>query len=381
LTPPAGGFSAAGCRISGAVEHDEVAAKTLERNFVRLQPDAPPVILRGSGGDLTEIENVLTSEIGPPDILVGGPPCQGFSCVGRSRINGLRKGGFRADPRNKLYKHFLELAMHWKPRAIVMENVPGMMSVGDQNVAEEVANDMAELGYRVGYAILNAAWYGVPQYRERLFFMGLRNDLKHLPEMPVTTHAALPAPGYRKPVSASNRTFDFVKDSEIHVLQGENPLLVTSVQDALKDLPLLKDHLQYAELTGQLLLKDLAVVDHKPRIVGSLPEPPPYKEDPRTDYARFMRHWPGLPESESVMDHEIRITRRDFETFRQMEPGDKYPAALEIAKRRHEEKLDEEVKRRGIKPKTEEYQQLNDTLWKEIVPPYPEHQYKPGFPR
>ncbi|MEZ4294647.1 MAG: DNA cytosine methyltransferase [Polyangiaceae bacterium] len=67
----------------------------------------------------------------------------------------------------------MDAARFWKPAAVVMENVSGMIQVGDERVAESVAAELASCGYRVGYALLNAVWYGVPQFRERLFFIGL----------------------------------------------------------------------------------------------------------------------------------------------------------------------------------------------------------------
>ena len=114
--------------------------------------------------------------------MIGGPPCQGFSRIGRAKLDwlrdeGYREDGFEEDPRNELYKIFLAAVRHWKPRAFVMENVPGILSLGGHNVAEDIGGDLNESGYRVGYAVLNAVWYGVPQFRERLFFVGIRHDL------------------------------------------------------------------------------------------------------------------------------------------------------------------------------------------------------------
>ena len=73
-----------------------------------------------------------------PDIVIGGPPCQAFSRLGRAKLNSLSDDGFRGDPRNVLYRRFLGVVERWRPRAVVMENVPGMLSVSGTNYADVV---------------------------------------------------------------------------------------------------------------------------------------------------------------------------------------------------------------------------------------------------
>lgn len=95
------------------------------------------------------------------DIVVGGPPCQGFSMANRQRLID--------DPRNKLYKSYVEIVKRVQPKFFVMENVKGMLSVADQ-----VKEDFREIGYEVECHILNAKDFGVPQSRERLIYIGNR---------------------------------------------------------------------------------------------------------------------------------------------------------------------------------------------------------------
>jgi len=95
------------------------------------------------------------------DIVVGGPPCQGFSMANRQRLID--------DPRNKLYKSYVEIVKRVQPKFFVMENVKGMMSV-----AEQVKEDFQAIGYSVECQVLNAKDYGVPQNRERLIYIGNR---------------------------------------------------------------------------------------------------------------------------------------------------------------------------------------------------------------
>jgi DNA (cytosine-5)-methyltransferase 1 len=350
------GFQAAGCEIVGAVDMDETAARTYAENLGRLQPGALPVVLSGDEGnveDQLDLERLASR--GRPDILIGGPPCQGFSRVGRAKLDSLTEQGHSADPRNDLYLRFLDAADLWKPLAVVMENVPGMLSIGGRNVADEAAADLADRGYRVGYAVLNAVWYGVPQYRERLFFVGLHSDLRRDPSMPRATHfSALPS-GYVRPIAEWTVPLPFIKHSELPVDTAAASIPATTSRDALEDLPPLRGHL----------------VELSKRSNGA-PASTEYAHEPRSRFARIMRSWPGLPLLNAVQDNIIRRTPRDYDTFRRMLPGDRYPAALTIARNR----LQEELKRLATVgsaplPGTPEYVAVE----RRIVPPYPEETF------
>ena len=114
-------------------------------------------------GDIREvvenIEDLL--RFSKPSIVVGGPPCQGFSEANRQRLID--------DPRNHLYKSFVEVVQKTQPPFFVMENVKGMMKV-----ATQVIEDFSKIGYKTSAHVLNAKNYGVPQNRERLIYIGNR---------------------------------------------------------------------------------------------------------------------------------------------------------------------------------------------------------------
>ena len=114
-------------------------------------------------GDINDIVKNLDNLIKYKnvDIVVGGPPCQGFSMANRQRLID--------DPRNHLYKSFVEVVCKTQPKFFVMENVKGMLSV-----AEQVKDDFRNIGYELEYHVLNAKDYGVPQNRERLIYIGNR---------------------------------------------------------------------------------------------------------------------------------------------------------------------------------------------------------------
>ena len=152
------GFTQEGFVTSLANDIQEVCVDTYAHNH----PETPRnrIIL----GDIKEkvvdhVENLLDGV--KIDVVVGGPPCQGFSMANRQRLID--------DPRNVLYKYFVQTVEKVQPPFFVMENVKGMLSVKDQ-----VIEDFEAIGYKVAAHVLNAKDYGVPQNRERLIYIGNR---------------------------------------------------------------------------------------------------------------------------------------------------------------------------------------------------------------
>lgn len=112
------------------------------------------------------------------DLIIGGPPCQGFSVAGKRIID---------DERNMLYKNFVRFVDYFKPKAFVMENVPNILSIGGGIVRDSIVKDFSDLGYKVVYQVLIASDYGTPQNRRRAFFVGLKNGSTfYFPEKSVT---------------------------------------------------------------------------------------------------------------------------------------------------------------------------------------------------
>lgn len=98
------------------------------------------------------------------DVIIGGPPCQGFSVAGKRSVE---------DERNKLYKAFVNFVNCFRPNAFVMENVPNILSIGKGIVRDSIIKDFEQLGYKVSVKIITASDYGVPQNRRRAMFVGL----------------------------------------------------------------------------------------------------------------------------------------------------------------------------------------------------------------
>jgi len=357
------GFHAAGCRILAAVDIDEMAGRTFATNFEALQPEHPPEVFAGTTstkhGDLVRFNLEDLHRRHRPDVLIGGPPCQGFSRVGRGKLDSLSEDGYAGDIRNALYERFMDAAGIFQPKAVVMENVPGMLSVDGESVADAAAADLIKRGYRVGYAALNVVWYGVPQFRERLFFVGIRKDLAIHPSLPPTTHRSVLPSGYTRPETALFLPFEDMHH-ELSIDASGGTLQATTVSEALGDLPPIADHL-----------------DRKPVPRGDFRHTRNYRKGAQVStFASLMRSWPGTedrPNKRSVNDHVVRRTPRDYETFRRMKPGDRYSEARKIARELFEAELERLRKRgRDTQPGSPEYEELE----RAFVPPYPEHMFK-----
>jgi DNA (cytosine-5)-methyltransferase 1 len=159
------GVEQAGFDVVAAVDVDPIHAAIHAINFpygAAICTDARAL----TGARLRELAGLGDEDI---DLVVGGPPCQGFSTMGKRALD---------DPRNDLVFHFARLVGELRPRAFVMENVPGMAIGGHASVLEALLDAFERLGYRIAAPprVLNAATYGVPQIRRRLFLLGARRD-------------------------------------------------------------------------------------------------------------------------------------------------------------------------------------------------------------
>ncbi len=138
---------------------------------------------------------------GGVDVVIGGPPCQGFSISGKRMID---------DPRNRLYKSFVQIVEYLKPKAFILENVPNLVSMGKGLIKDQIIQDFEKLGYRVVYKILKASDYGVPQNRKRVIFVGLMNGKAF--EFPEETHGE----GlYLKPYISSKEAIDDLPENTV----------------------------------------------------------------------------------------------------------------------------------------------------------------------
>lgn len=162
------GFEMAGFNILLGIDNDEKALETFRRNHKNAKTIC---------GDITQItyKKDIKDLIGNQtiDVIVGGPPCQGMSLSGPRKFD---------DPRNKLYLSYIRLVQEINPKAIVIENVPGLVALFKGQIKDHIIQEFTKMGYSIQYQILKADDYGVPQSRRRVIFVGIKNGVFHYPE-------------------------------------------------------------------------------------------------------------------------------------------------------------------------------------------------------
>ena len=160
------GFKLAGYQIVGGVDFNQPAIDTYSLNF----QDSI-----GYCGDLSKMDESKIQEIfgdiSNIDVIIGGPPCQGFSAANRWQKE-------MDDPRNRLFFEFVKFVDMAQPKAVVIENVQGIITRNNGYAKKRIYEIFEKRGYTVTHCILNAADYGVPQYRKRNFFVMLKSDTK-----------------------------------------------------------------------------------------------------------------------------------------------------------------------------------------------------------
>ena len=261
------GFQAAGYSMIGAIEKDKWAADTFKYNH----PAANVIV-----DDIAQIsDSVLLSNFNNKiDVLLGGPPCQGFSICNKN-------AGDPKDPRNSLFTEFLRTANLFKPKILVLENVPNLIKArtkSDARVTQIIEDELQKLDYNVYTSILHATDYGIPQIRKRLFIIGSKRHLK-------------------KPFPSAT-----------HSLNG-NLKKCPTLWDAISDLPLIE--------------------------AGGGREEMGYSEDPTNAYQKKLRN-----KSKKVFNHvSMKHSKRMVERFASMSWGDSthnVPAHLKPRKRNGE---------------------------------------------
>lgn len=171
------GFSAAGFAIKGFLELDAALRSIYKANFRACAE---------LGGNISAVsQDALrrhAQELGDIDVIIGGPPCQGFSLSGKRKVD---------DPRNTLFRHYLRFVEALQPKVAIVENVRLLTSMTGPSgtyVKDAIRGEFAAHGYSIRLFEINAKNYGVPQHRERVIFVAVRSDLGIEPSLPDETH-------------------------------------------------------------------------------------------------------------------------------------------------------------------------------------------------
>jgi len=261
------GFKRAGFRCLYGNDFNQFAIETFRFNHPEAWADANPIESVNSGA----VRKRLGLKKGQLSVITGGPPCQGFS------INAPER--FLDDPRNALFRHYLRFLDEFEPQALVFENVPGMLSLGDGHIFECVTREFERRGYHLNSRILFAAHYGVPQERWRLIIVGSRRKPATLPE---PTHFATGRANFR---GGKTMTFRLLPLEKAHLKPS------ATVADAISDLPRLQ--------------------------MGEGGEVVRYDNSPQSEYARLMRNG----NRETYNHYAAILAPQNIERLKYIPPG------------------------------------------------------------
>lgn len=239
----AGGLSIAlrntGFQIVLANEIDSTFAKTHQYNF----PEVPLLVK-----DINEITNDYLNNVlkgQDTDLVVGGPPCQGFSIFGKRRFVNTKDYNPRKDPRNFLVYQFIRIVKETRPKFFFMENVKGFTNLDKGLFIEEVKASFRKLGYnKIWCEIVCAADYGVPQERYRMFMIGNRLGIDF--EKPTPSHHPIGSGEYPEYTTVGDSIMDLV--GKENVLPNHTPLV---------HKPIVAERYSYVKEGCKLNVKDL----------------------------------------------------------------------------------------------------------------------------
>ncbi len=251
------GFEQAGYNIKLGVDNWDDATTTYKENF----PFAETIvkdISKLDGKELLSIAKMNPSEV---DVIIGGPPCQGFSLSGKRLLD---------DPRNTLYKSFVRIVQEIRPKAFVMENVPGLIKLFKGQVKDRIIEDFANIGYQVEMSQLVASDYGVPQGRKRVFFVGLNKCAQFNPTyvFPLPTHGENKKAYITCEEALSD--LDFIGDTR----------LLPNVSEY--ELPAITEYQKLMRKNSQKLLNHVTTIhtEKTRKIIGMVPDGGNYKDLP-----------------------------------------------------------------------------------------------------
>ena len=336
------GFQMAGLQIVSGVEANEHAWKTASFNLHWKDGSDTEHLCK----DITEVDaselklNNLSSLI-----TIGGPPCQAYSRIGRSKLRSLGEHRYGLnDKRAFLYKEFIRLSVELDSKAIVMENVPESVNFFHLNIPQIVCEELEKYGYNAVWTILNSADFGVPQTRERVFVIAVKREIGDITFLPEPTHIDPNIKDYEKLNRKYKKYEKYSNFRSPNIPDANCPKWVT-VEDAISDLPAI-----FPDSDSKYILHGINT-----RL--------PYQTPPINDYQKLMRKTSENSYTDEVDANCIRKTVRDFRIFERMKPGDNYLAAHKIAL----ELFEDACKFYNIsKDDGEEYENLK----KKYVPPY-----------
>jgi DNA (cytosine-5)-methyltransferase 1 len=278
----AGGFTE-GFKKSGgfnpllAVDFDKQACDTFSHNH----PEIPTFCSDISDIDETSLRELIKNQ--RVDVVIGGPPCQGFSLAGRRMPD---------DPKNRLFKEFVRVVDELKPKVFIFENVAGIVSMQGGLVLEAICNEFASIGYEISHDILNSAEFGAPQARPRFIMIGT-NCGRRMP-MPPTTHS-----------STDNCNLD---------LFGKSMLPFVTVKDALSNLPSL------GQGEGDEVMKNTSPVNEYQRSIAGSRQPGFLFNHRATRHSeKIVERYSAMPQGGDIRSLPMELRTKKNNVFRMLE--------------------------------------------------------------
>lgn len=261
------GFHQAGYHCLYANDLMPEAIDTFRQNHPTTRAECKPI----EEVNAATLRRSLGLSKGDLDVLVGGPPCQGFSINAPSR--------FLKDPRNSLFKHYARFVEEFAPKAFVFENVPGLLSMADGAVFEKILQVFNELGYQLSVKILFGPHYGIPQERWRLILLGsMFGEIAH----PLPTHFAKGRANFRGGGSLT---------LQLNSADEKQLAAAVTVGEAIRDLPRLN--------------------------MGEGAEEVGYTTDPTSSYALRLRNPDGV-----TFNHvAAKLSKQNIERMQYVPPG------------------------------------------------------------
>lgn len=302
------GFKQSGFNVAFGIDIEKPAASTASYNLHWKDG----IMKDHVTGDVTklQLEEILEqTDFHKNKIVIGGPPCQAYSQIGKAKLRSLGEDRIHTnDERGMLYESFVDKVISVDAELAVMENVLESVNYGGENIPENVCRILEAKGYSAKWTLLNAADFGVPQVRERVFVFASKKRIIDESILPSPTHQST----YGRTAQGSKRVKKFM-ESEYFMgpkKPGENLPYWRTVNDALSDLPVLFSS------------------PDKPYFLHPVNTGFNYSAKPSVSYQKLMRK---NNTSNMVTGNCFRKTVRDFRIFDRMKPGDNYLDASDIA--------------------------------------------------
>ena len=259
------GFLDADFNVLLGIDFDDAALRTFENNHGNAKAMKLDLF---NHDNILEIEKFLKERNEKVDVLVGGPPCQGFSLAGKRD---------EEDERNILYSAMVKTAKLLKPKVVVLENVPGMLTLYDGLGKKRIFSDFSELGYKMSVKVLYAPDYGVPQIRKRAVFVGILDEKKEFM--------------YPEPIFGANE-YVTCKDalSDLPSLNGDEDFSLDAVREYLS--------VPTSQYQKNMRKNSLKVYNHYPTKhaqktidnIAKIPDGGNYKSLPPEEAEKFKYH-------------------------------------------------------------------------------------------